>query len=258
MSETAADIRQLLDDYLTWVKGKTTVRDVDDSWTEITTPYLDRHNDALQIYARRDNGGFLLTDDSYVVRDLESSGCRLDSGKRRDLLKVTLNGFGVKLNQDALEVRATAETFPLQKHNLVQAMLAINDLFYLAQPLVSSLFFEDVMAWLDEHEIRHTPKAKFTGTSGYDHLFDFVIPKSRKQPERMLQAINRPSRDTAESFIHKWSDTREVRPSNSLAYAVLNDRDHPVPPGVMEALQNYSIRPIRWTQKNEAVGELAA
>ncbi|WP_418888699.1 DUF1829 domain-containing protein, partial [Methanothrix soehngenii] len=36
---------------------------------------------------------------------------------------------------------------------------------------------------------------KFTGKSGYDHLFDFVIPKSKKRPERILQAINRPSRD---------------------------------------------------------------
>jgi hypothetical protein len=59
-------------------------------------------------------------------------------------------------------------------------MLAVNDLFYLAEPFVKSLFFEDVVAWMDESEVRYTPKVKFTGVSGYDHLFDFVIPKSRK------------------------------------------------------------------------------
>jgi hypothetical protein len=54
---------------------------------------------------------------------------------------MTLNGFGVGMNQDALEVHATAQTFPLRKHNLIQAMLAVNDLFYLAKPIVASLFF---------------------------------------------------------------------------------------------------------------------
>ena len=82
----------------------------------------------------------MLTDDSYIIHDLEASGCKLDSEKRRALLQMTLNGFGVKLNAEAIEVHATPENFPLRKHNLIQAMLAVNDLFYLAQPLVESLF----------------------------------------------------------------------------------------------------------------------
>ena len=102
---------------------------------------------------------------------------------------MTLNGFGVKLNADALEVHATTESFPLRKHNLIQAILAVNDLFYLANPIVESLFYEDVVAWLDDNDVRYTPKAKFTGTSGLDHLFDFVVPKSRRQPERIVEAI---------------------------------------------------------------------
>ena len=76
-----------------------------------------------------------------------------------------------------MEVRASKDNFPMHKHNLVQAMLAVNDLFYLASPIVSSLFLEDVIAWLDENEIRYTPSVKFTGKSGYDNLFDFVIPE---------------------------------------------------------------------------------
>src|SRR5271165_764777 len=197
---TAQEIEKLLNDYRAWLKDKTALRELNGEWVEITTPYLDRHNDALQIYARPQNGGYLLTDDSYTIHDLESSGCTLSTGKRQDLLRMTLNGFGVKLNKDALEINASPESFPIRKHNLIQAMLAVNDLFYLAKPMVESLFLEDVIVWLDANEIRYTPKVKFTGTSGYDHLFNFVIPKSRKQPERVIQAINRPTRDSAEAF----------------------------------------------------------
>jgi hypothetical protein len=253
-----AEIEKLLSDYRVWLKDKTTLRELNGEWVEITTPYLDRHNDMLQIYVQQQNGGYLLTDDSYIIHDLESSGCALNTGKRQDLLQMTLHGFGVKLNKNALEIHASAETFPLRKHNLIQAMLAVNDLFYLAKPMMESLFFEDVVSWLEANDIRNTPKAKFTGISGYDHLFDFVIPKSRKQPERMVQAINRPTRDSAEAFIYAWSDTREVRASDSKAYAVLNDAEHSISSGVMDAFRNYAIRPVPWSQRTEIVTELAA
>ena len=254
---TVQEIESLLNEYRTWLKDKTAVREVNGAWVEITTPYLDRHNDQLQIYARRDIGGYVLSDDSYTIHDLEASGCNLNTEKRRDFLRMTLNGFGVRLNAEALEVHATPENFPLRKHNLIQAMLAVNDLFYLAKPMVESLFYGDVVAWLDANDIRYTPKAKFTGTSGYDHLFDFVVPKSRKQPERILQAINRPTRDTAESFILAWLDTRQVRPADSKAYAVLDDTEQTVSGGVLDAFRNYRILPVPFGQRAEVVMELA-
>ena len=74
---------------------------------------------------------FVLTDDGYILDDLEQSGCKIDSPKRQALFKTTLNGFGIQMNEKALEVHASADNFPLRKHNLVQAMLAVNDLFYL-------------------------------------------------------------------------------------------------------------------------------
>ncbi len=137
----AAEIEKLLNDYRVWLKDKTTLRELDSEWVEITTPYLDRHNDALQIYARQQNDGYLLTDDSSTIHDLESSGCTLNTEKRLDLLRMTLNGFGVKLNREALEIQASAESFPLRKHNLIQAMLAVNDLFFILPSQWSKAFF---------------------------------------------------------------------------------------------------------------------
>jgi hypothetical protein len=251
------EIRDLLDRYLSWLKDRTSLRQVDD-WVEITTPYLDRHNDYLQIYARRQDGGYLLTDDGYVIEDLQQCGCGLDSPKRQSLLHMTLNGFGVRLTEGRLEVQASAENFPLRKHCLVQAMLAVDDLFYLASPIVVSLFYEDVVAWFDLHEVRYTPRVKFTGKSGYDHLFDFVIPKSRRQPERIVQAINRPDRGTTEAMLLSWLDTKEVRPPDSRAYALLNDTEQATSASVMDALRNYDVCPVPWSRREEVRQELAA
>lgn len=249
------DVQKLLDDYVVWLRDKTLSRTVAD-WVEITSPFLDRHNDYIQIYAKKSNGSYLLTDDGYTIADLAQSGCKLDSPKRQQLLKMTLNGFGVKLNGESLEVQASPENFALRKHNLVQAMLAVNDMFYLAAPMVSSFFYEDVVSWLDLKDIRYTPHVKLTGNSGFDHFFDFVIPKSRKQTERILKTINRPGRDTAESVAFSWIDTKEVRSANSRIYALLNDTDMNVSSSVVDALKSYDVHPVVWSRRDEVVAEL--
>ena len=122
-----------------------------------------------------------MTDDGYTVGDLRQSGCDLESRKRRDLLTLTLNGFGVKIENEALTVHASSENFALRKHNLVQAMLAVNDLFYLAAPMVASLFLEDVTTWLNLYEI-DILRGLITGQSTRSP-FDFVVPASRKYPK---------------------------------------------------------------------------
>jgi hypothetical protein len=252
------EIRTLLDQYSVWLRDKSVLREVNEQYVEITTPYLDRHNDYTQIYVRRENGGFLLTDGSETIEDLRSSGCDLETKKRKDLLSATLNGFGVQRDGDALVVKATPQNFSLRKHNLVQAMLAVNDLFYLAVPVVASLFLEDVTAWLELHEIRYTPNVKFAGKSGYDHTFDFVVPASRRARERLIRTVNRPSRDIAEALAFSWVDTKEVRPMNSQFYAFLNDEERSPSSSILDALRNYDIIPVAWSNRDQVRSDLAA
>ena len=52
------DIRQQLDTHHVWLRDKTVLREIG-QWVEITMPYLDRHNDYVQIYAKQANGGSL-------------------------------------------------------------------------------------------------------------------------------------------------------------------------------------------------------
>ncbi|WP_046868573.1 DUF1829 domain-containing protein [Microvirga massiliensis] len=252
-----SEIDLLIEGYWKWLRDKTLVKRIKD-WTEITTPYLDRHNDYIQIYARRNDKGFVLTDDGETLTDLEQSGCSLDSPKRQAILRSILNGFGVQQHGIELQVNATAENFALRKHNLIQAMLSVNDMFFLASPTVEALFFEDVAKWLDDQDIRYTPRVKFSGHSGFDHMFDFVIPKSKVASERIIRAINNPSRNTAQNLIMAWIDTRESRPEGSEPFAFLNDNEKVVGPNVTEALRNYGITSVAWSQREQFRDQLAA
>jgi hypothetical protein len=241
------EIADLLSNYTAWLTSKTHLKEVRD-WVEITTPYLDRDNDYIQIYVKQNDNGYLLTDDGHTVASLIFSGCNLDSEKRQSIMNMTLRGFGIKNKNGELYVESTRANFPQKKHNLIQSILAINDLFYLASPYTTSIFLEDVTNWFKAKHVRFISDAKFTGTSGFDHLFDFTIPESSKYPSRFIKTINNPSRDTALAFAFAWTDIRDIR-LNSSAIALLNDSIKAVSPAIINALKSYEIDPIPWSQR---------
>lgn len=252
-----SDVSNLLDTYHAWLKDKTAWKHVN-TWIEITTPYLDRHNDYIQIYLKKTDDGFFLTDSGYTISGLLEEGCTLDSPKRQKLLKITLNGYGVTEEDGNLQVKATADNFALKKHSLLQAILSINDMFYLAAPHVISLFFEDVRNWLDLSGIRYSEQISFTGHSSFARKFDFVIPKSPEAPERIIKSINNPAKSHADSMIMDWIDTKDTRPVTSKAYAFINDNERDVSSSIIDALTSYEIKPVLWGKREEIKWELAA
>lgn len=251
------DLPEVIARYHAWLRDRTMLKQIG-RWTEITTPFLDRHNDCIQLYARKEDRMFVLTDDGATINDLEMSGCNLSSPKRQELLITTLNGFGVRLVDRALETHASADNFPVRKHNLIQAILAVNDLFYLAAPTVKSLFLEDVAAWLDTSGIRYVDRVKISGHSGFDHVFDFTIPRSVGRPERFLKGITNPNRESAQSYAFAWIDIKETRAKQASALALLNDNDRAVSTTVTEAFSAYGITPVLWSRRDQVREELAA
>ncbi|KAF5416662.1 MAG: hypothetical protein C5S48_02295 [Candidatus Methanogaster sp.] len=249
--------QDLVEAYVEWLKQKVSVKDID-GVCEITTPFLDRHNDHLQIYVKRSGNTLIITDDGYIIRDLELSGFSIGTEKRRRLLHSTLNGFGVRLQDEGIVVEARTEDFPQKKHNIIQAMLAVNDLFVMAKPMVASVFREDVETYFRAHQIRFTPSVKFTGKSGFDQSFDFVIPASQERPERIIRAINQPTHQSISMLIFVWADTKSARPMESTAYGILNDTEQEVKPEITSALRQYGMKPLLWSKREEYAEELAA
>lgn len=251
------ECQKLIDAYIFWLQRGLSVEEVGDA-CELTTPFLDRHNDHLQIYATRHNGNIVLSDDGYIMSDLRTSGLEIDTPKRKMVLDSVLKGLGVRIENEQLLVEASASNLGQRLHSLVQAMLAVNDMFVMAQSRVMSFFFEDVRNFLDNHDIRYTPRVKLAGKSGYDHGIDFLIPKSRKRPERILQAIAAPKKDNIFAYLWTLSDTRAARTGESEveAYAFLNDQEQPVGGDVIEALNAYRVAPAVWSQRDNYIDAL--
>ncbi len=243
--------------YINWLKSNIQWKEIN-GFLEISTPFLDRHNDHLQIYVKEEGAKYILTDDGYILNDLMMSGCDISSPSRKSVLQTITNSLGVKVDGENLTVEARPDNFPQKKHQLLQAMLSVNDMFMISQPRITNIFLEDVEQFLDQSEIRYTPVVQFTGKSGFSHSFEFVIPASKKKPERLIKAVNNPTRDKAQTILFAWNDIREVRKNDSSLYVFVNDQEHSLRPEVTGAFGEYGVIAVPWTKREEYKEELVA
>lgn len=257
---TRADCQRLVEEYVVWLRQGLSSTAIAGA-CELTTPFLDRHNDHLQIYAMPRNGGLTLSDDGYILADLRATGLDMDTPKRRAVLEGVLRGLGVQEERGALTVRATAANAGQRMHALVQAMLAVNDMFVMAQPHVENLFLEDVRGFLDANGVRYIERPKLAGKSGFDHAVDFVVAKSAGRAERLVEAINAPRKDSVTGYLFAVTDLREARGAGNQpleAYAFLNDQAGAVSAEVTDALAAYGVIPAIWSHRAEYVAALAS
>ena len=251
-----AEIKRLTVEYHKWLRDRIVLKQLED-WVEITAPYLDRHNDYLQVYTQSVADGYLITDDGYTISDLEMCGCPLDSPTRKRFLAETLNGFGVHLEEKELRVTATSQDFAVKQHNLFQAMLAVNDLYVLSRTSVASAFIDDVAAWLNSANIMYQRNYEVVGQSGLDYEFDFLVPASSTHPPQLLITINKPSRADLERTICAWTDSKAVLDQNTRGYVIFNDQDNRIPSKHESALKRIGIKPWRWSNRDEMLAKVA-
>lgn len=118
------DINAMIKEYTDWLNHGFTVSKVGE-YVELTTPFLDRNHDHLQIYVRRNSDGtYFLTDDGYVLGNLKSSGVSIS----RSTIEQIIRGFGITLNGDSLQIVAQPQDYAQKKHLLLQTMLTINSM----------------------------------------------------------------------------------------------------------------------------------
>lgn len=243
--------------YLAWIRSNSSQKQIGD-YQEITTPFVDSHNDQIQFYVCRSQSGFVLTDDGYTLGDLEMCGCDINSKKRKEFIRQIAESLGVSIRDGAVVAEASEADIACKQHMMIQAMLKISDMFLTTSSRVKSLFFEEVDAFFEEHDIRNTPSIMLMGQSGLSHRFDFVIPASRREPERVVTTLNSPTKQNVQAAIFAWNDVTRTRSTQSKGYIVLNDIKKAPSSEILSAISNYDLVPIRWTDRQNYIQELAS
>ena len=243
--------------YINWLEHEISVNKIGE-YLEITSPFLDRYNDYLQVYAKLEaDDEIILTDDAYIINNLQMSGVDINSSKRKQVLESFLNKYNVKLEEDALVTRSGIEDFPQKILFLMQAMLNIDDMFMLSQNKVASIFLEDVTEFLDSRDIFYSKDVSFVGKSGFIYSYEYLLQRTKEKPERLCKVINNPNKQNFQNTIFMWNDTKETRDNNSQLIVFLND-ENKIDASVIEGFRNYNVNTIPWSEREKHLKLLTA
>lgn len=249
-------MKDLIETYISWLKQKINYKEIN-GYYEVTTPFVNHVNDYIQFYLKRDERDHIyITDDGETLNNLEMAGVEISTPARKSELESILNGFGVILKGNELTSIATQSTFPLRKHNYIQALLAVDDLYIIATPKVESFFLEDVANFLYQNNVRFSRNIILQGKSSFQHKFDFLIPSSGKAAERIIKAVSSPKKQNIIAHLFAFEDTKLAR--NNEGIMILNDLEKEIAPDVTQAIDEYGIYDFSWKKRNEQIEKLVA
>jgi len=210
-------------------------------------------NDSVDIYAKKNDGKIILSDDGNTLRDLELSGLEISrSPKRKEILERILINYGVRLIDNELITEATKRDFSQKKLNLISAISETADMYCLASHTVTSVFREDVKAHLDEQDLIYTPYFISKGSTGLEFTFDFQI--AYRNTEIVIKSFNSINKMNLPQFLFTWEDIKNVREQQTekeiVGLAVINDVDREVSEEYLSALDNKGAQYILWSKRH--------
>ncbi len=242
------EIREMERQYYNWLMEETIFTNYGE-WVGIASPMLDRNNDYIEFFVKKQDNEIIISDHGETISELLMLGIDVKNNEKyAKFLKLTLNGFGIELfNNMELRIIANPKNYNEKKHSIVQAILAINDLYVLDNQKSKrpNFFIENVLKWFDDNDIGVNRNINITGKSGFQFKCDLIIPPSRKKnkPEKIIKILNRLNKTQVVNLIFGWEDIKKFREDNTELYTIIgaNDNDSNA-----NAFKQYGILPIEF------------
>ncbi len=120
-----------IDKQTDWIKNNSNLKFANNSKVlEITTPFLDRHNDYIQLYIISKKKEIIISDDGFTYADLIMSGIVINSLDTKQNLGNILQNYGVGVGKNnELFITTKYNNLIENEHKLIQSIVAINNLF---------------------------------------------------------------------------------------------------------------------------------
>ncbi|ENJ2542422.1 DUF1828 domain-containing protein [Campylobacter jejuni] len=252
------NIENLMSSYFSYIKSNFDISKIENNIYEITTPFLDKSNDNILFYIEKKDDLIELSDGGETLRNLSLSGFDFNSEKRLKELEIILNGFNIQKNNDILFTRANENNFAKKQHNLIQALISVNDMFVLAQGKIQSFFFDDVKNFFEENFIRYTENISLDGKSHLNHKFDFLITKSSQQKERLIKIINNPKNDNLKATLFSFMDLPQERKANADNIIIFNNKEGKNMDALVNASNEHNVKAFLWSKRKEYIHYLVA
>jgi hypothetical protein len=120
------DFNDKVNGYFDWLKKSAVVEKLPDGCFSVATPFMDSHNDGLVVYVSQDGDQYKLSDDAYVISDLQTSGSDIDSVINKERIKRIARSYNVDVVNDELVMCADDGNFNVRLHLFIAAMVALS------------------------------------------------------------------------------------------------------------------------------------
>lgn len=239
--------------YLNFLNSFASQVNINNTTTRITTPFLDSDNDLIEIYIeKKDADNYYLTDDGITIADLAMKGVTFDKGsKRLERLNKIVSDYGVSVTSKEIFTTSNMKDLPLKLYFLSQTIQKVSDLYVLNRPSIIKIFYDDVKSFLDKNDVRYTEDVILMGKSNIATRFDFVIPKSKKAPDRLIQTCSSIELGATRSYLFGWIDTVDRRRDKSELYIIYDDTVKKPSVDVESAISSYGGRAIPFSDINK-------
>lgn len=246
--------------YFDWITKNILLTEFKD-FIEIETPFLDMHNDHINLLFLKNENDYLLSDDGYILNELELLNLSVNSTtKRKDYFYKTLKIFGVNYNNSSNELYVrfnNLDQYPQRQQDLLQCIIHITDMLITSRSSSGSVFINDVENFFLENSIPFSRGASYHGKSGNTQTFDFTTPRLKNIKEKIINTVNSPTGGNYMNVIFPFIDIAESHAKDdSLFYVIVNNIESEIPKNFEKSLNNYDISLLEWKKKEQIKKEL--
>lgn len=117
--------------YVSWLKQHLYIeRTSKDEWVAILSPFLDCDNDGLTVYAKKEGDKITLSDDGYILSDLQAihEESPLKNIKRHMRAVHVVESYGVTVMDGEMILVTDVANYPHALHMFYRAMMCASDL----------------------------------------------------------------------------------------------------------------------------------
>jgi hypothetical protein len=179
-------------------------------FVRIRTPYLYPDGDFIDLYLKKKEDGYILTDLGETLRWLRmQTVSRKRTKKQEELIRDTLLTFNIHKYKGMLIRRfSKEEEMAAAVTDLSQAAFRISDIWFTFRTRTSESIIDEVAEFLDEQKIKFETNKQFDGRSGRKRKVDFYIKNSDQESLiEVLSTASKPSANTRADTVHTvWSD----------------------------------------------------
>ncbi|HLS08003.1 DUF1828 domain-containing protein [Lentibacillus sp.] len=251
-------IDQLKKEYLEWTQQRIRLEESNE-FVEIITPFVDMHHDYISLFFINESEKYKLTDDGYVIDELESLGVDVGtSQKRNQFFKSTLNVFGINFDKATSELYVefnNLSEYPEAQQRLIQCVMRVSDMMLTSRNRIISFFTEDIANFFLDKDVFFNESPSFIGRSGRNQTFEFALPKSKKVKPKLIKAVNNPTPDAFRDPLLAFIDVQQTKSDHGFI-VLANDVNAELSSQFVEPLKNYNINVLPWSDRENWVNDL--